>query len=588
MFFPIFFIDLADHCIGYVDLGFDVISHTFNYNLFSVIIPNLFKECKDKFCSDFTKHSIEHFEKHLKEFTSKGVFCIPHLDENASVTEPFLNRQINSIMSSMKSWCCKNGNDGNLKGFVIYGCNLDSYLRFLKFPENVLQNYLYKTSEDSHETVFVYNAVFQVILLIRLAVGENIENEVRLSTNDMMKFTLTFHDVLSKSGVKLINLLVAGEEVNFQSNCESCKHQIFPIKSFSSPKACQRWWTREKHNFGISFFHKNLNEKFSFEFSAKVLGLLTFFQLSREKHCGGGMLPLVSNDSIEQITDIIYLTQDQTKIVYSPSKHLVINGSFGTGKSIAARKKAEIILSRLKPNESLYYMISDSSSLPKGDIPLNPESGIFKVMIESEMATVEQLLKKNSEKKKINLIFDEFCVENLSKVVAARLNHIFQTNEKFRDSEIILISQGLEKDKMETINKRKGNYEIFESFSQSKELSCDLRDTMENNTAQNTGKKIDDTEQQVKRVETESTIRKRKFVKVEAGKHIAEKMEKNMKEENPVKWIKSKYDATKQTVSDTDKSSTTSIFIRDNYETVIKGISHWSSFNLKEKKTKLR
>ena len=204
------------------------------------------------------------------------------------------------------------------------------------------------------------------------------------------------------------------------------------------------------------------------------------------------------------------------------------------------------------------------------------------------MATVEQLLKKNSEKKKINLIFDEFCGENLSKVVAARLNHIFQTNEKFRDSEIILISQGLEKDKMETINKRKGNYEILESLSQSKELSCNLRDTMENKTAQNTGKKIDDTEQQVKRVETESTIRKRKFVKVEAGKHIAEKMEKNMKEENPVKCKKCKYDAAKQTVSDTDKSSTTSIFFRDHYETVIKGISHWSSSNLKEKKTKLR
>ena len=105
-----------------MDLGFDVISHTFNYNLLPVIIPNLFKACKDKFCSDFTKHSIEHFEKHLEEFTSKGVFCIPHLDENTSGTEPFLNRQINSIMSSMKSWCCKNGNDGNLKGFVIDLC----------------------------------------------------------------------------------------------------------------------------------------------------------------------------------------------------------------------------------------------------------------------------------------------------------------------------------------------------------------------------------------------------------------------------------------------------------------------------------
>ena len=457
------FSDPADHCIAYGELRFDVISHTYNDDLFSDIIPNLFEEHKGKFCSDFTKHSKEYFGKHLDEFMSEGVFSIPNLDGNTSIIKPFLNAQVNSIMNCMKNWC-KNESDGKEKGFVIYSYNLDSHLTFLKFPKNVLQPHLYKTSEDLHETVIVYNAAIQVILLIRLAVSQNLENDMKLSTNDMMKFILIFQDVLSQSGMKLINLLVANEQVNYQSKCDSCKHQIISVENFSSPEAYERWWKKEKCNFRISVIHTNLNEKFSSEFLAKALGLLTYFQLSEgNQFCQ--TFPYQTK----------YMTPDQTKIVYSPQKHLIINGCSGSGKSVVALKKAEIILSRLKPNEILRYITCNSSSLPGELIVLDPDLVIDNGSKQPEITRIQQLLKKYPEKMKINLIFDEFISENLNETEAKKLNLIFKTNKKLKDSDIILIPQLLQKEEGKVNNRRKGNYELLESFSQSEQLTHNMK-----------------------------------------------------------------------------------------------------------------
>ena len=460
--FPTFFVDPADHRIAYEEFRFDVISHTYNDDLFSDVIPNLFEVHKDKFCSGFTERAKKHFENHLDEFMSEGVFSIPYLDENTSITKPFLNGPVNSIMNCMKNWCCKNESDVNQKGFVIYSYNLDSHLTLLKFPENVLQRHLYKTSEDSHETVIVYNAVIQVILLIRIAAGENLENDMKLSTNDMIKFMLIFHDVLNQSGIKLINLLVTDEGVNYQSKCDSCKHQIISVGNFSSLVAYERWWKKEKSNFRISVIHKDLNEKFSFEFSAKALGLLTYFSYKNKYF---RTLP----------NQIKYLTPDQTKIVYLPRKHLIINGCSESGKSVVALKKAEIILSRLKPDEIVRYITCNSSHMPRGEIPLNADIVIDNRSKKSEITIIQQLLKEYPEKRKFNIIFDNFVSENLNEAVAKKLNRIFKTNEKLKDSDIILIPQRLQKEEAKEDNRRKGNYEMLETFSQSEELTRNMR-----------------------------------------------------------------------------------------------------------------
>ena len=398
---------------------------------------------------------------------NNGFFSIPCLDESSSDTNSFLNEKVNSIMNTMQNWCCKNKGDRNQKGFLIYGYNVDSHLKLLKFPKNVLQDHLYKTSADSHETVIVYNAMVKVILLIRIAVDKDIEHEIKLSTNDMTKFALTFHDVLNKSGVKLINLLATDEGVNYESRCESCNHQIISMENFSSSDVYQKWWKKKKYNFGISVIHGNLNKKFSFELSAKALGFLTYLQLSRKTQ---------SFNTINTLPDeTIYMTPTQTKIVYSPQKHVIINDCSGSGKLIVARKKAEIIMSRLKSNESFYYIRSNSSSFLGREYQLCLPSSIDKVTSEPEIATVKRLLKEDSEKAKLNLIFDGFVSDNLNEIVTKELNHLFETNEKLKDSDIIIIPQELDKKIGENNRRKKGNYEMLRTFSQSEKLVCNMK-----------------------------------------------------------------------------------------------------------------
>ena len=471
---------------------------------------------------------------------SEGVFSIPYLDENMSGTEPFLNDQIISIMNTMKDWCCKNECDEILKGFVIYGYNLDSHLKLLKFPENVLQDHLYETSDVSHEMVIVYNAVMQVVLLIRIAQPECLENEMKLSTNDMIKFLLAFHDVLDKSGAKLINLVVTDDIVNYQSKCESCKHQIISIKFFSSSEVYQRWWTKKKQNFGISVIHMNLNKKFSFALSAKALGFVTFFQLSSGNK-SQGTFPYKT----------IYMTPDKTKILYSHPKH-IINGCRGLGKSVAPSKKTEILISRLQPNKSLHNIVCDSKQTSGEEIQLNPKLGIYMVMTEPEMTTIEQLLNEDTDKTKLNLIFDEFDKKVLKEVLAKKLNSILKTNQELKDSNIIVIHQCLQGDREEGSNTRKGNYKMCETISESDELICNMIDTTEHKLAQEAETEIGKTEKQVRKDDIQSNSTKGKFFIEDTEKQV-ENRSKSGEEEYPFDYKEFLYNPNEHSVLDFSK-----------------------------------
>ena len=433
------YLDTTYHCIAYDQFGFDVISHIQNKELIPDIIPNLYETCKNSFFKDFAS-SVEHFKKHSWEKINTEVFIIPNLEENISHTRPVLTNQIYTIMSTMKSWCSINQKEGNFKGFVSCAYS-DS--KSLRFSESVLQNNLYKTTyEDFHETVIVYNPTKQVVFLIRIAIGKNLEDEIKLSTNDMMKFVLTFFDILDQSGVKLINLLVTDDGLaSYQLKCDSCKHQIVSIISFSSSKSFDAWWEKKEQQFAISLIHRNLNENFSSDLLAKLGGYLVPVKFLREKDSPAEP-PLHLNYSIKKVTGVLKMTPEQSRIAYLPQKHLVIEGSHGSGKTVVACKKAEIIACSMAMDDSLYYIICDSRSMLKEEMQLHPKINVFhntKEKRESEL--VEQILDSDSKNGKINLIFDEFYGENLGETEMKKLNQQFKTNERLKDSHVIFIAQ---------------------------------------------------------------------------------------------------------------------------------------------------
>ena len=117
------------------------------------------------------------------------VLILPYGDLENSNKQPILQAPFSIILKTMESWCSKYLEKGNINGLVIFGYSLDYHLKFLRYPENIIERYLYnKTCADNNkfqETVTVYNPQKRVIFLIRRAKDkENLQNEMKSSIDD--------------------------------------------------------------------------------------------------------------------------------------------------------------------------------------------------------------------------------------------------------------------------------------------------------------------------------------------------------------------------------------------------------------------
>ena len=71
------------------------------------------------------------------------------------------------------------------------------------------------------------------------------------------------------------------------------------------------------------------------------------------------------------------MTPEQTRIVYLPQKHLIIKGSYGSGKTAVACKRAKIIARSMAKEDNLYYIICDSRSMLKEETQQHPQINVF-------------------------------------------------------------------------------------------------------------------------------------------------------------------------------------------------------------------
>ena len=500
------------HGMAYYELGYNVISHISNYELTTNIIPDLhdrnkniiykcFQDGKVSYIKDdFTTVCKQYFDKYLKEIVESELFSslyagesisskkmifesefatLPYVNETRSDSTSILNSRSNTTMRTMRDWCRKNQMIGTVPGFVIYGRDLCIHSKFLNIENVMKSNHL---STPPKDLIVVYNQMQNLIFLIRKWSTKNLELGMRLSTVDIVQFKLLFHDVLIKSGVKLINLLATEEDVScYPWKCDSCKYHVIPINSLVSSDAFSEWLDKSKSNFKISFFHSNVNKNFSFDFAAKVSGFLALLQYSKESHFFGVLPSLNEYEPTEQITETLLMTPQQLRIAYSSRKHMIIKGCYGSGKTTVARKRAEIISRSLTQDDSLYYIICDSISLLGKEMQLN--TGIEVLCNDKqvpESALVEKILSSDSKKGKLNLIFDEFDGRNLDEIEAKKLNHEFKTNERLKDSNIIVIPQPLEEGRGVNDNHMKTNiFEKLETLNPPEELTYNMRNTLE-------------------------------------------------------------------------------------------------------------
>ena len=413
---------------------------------------------------------------------SQRVFTLPDAGLHKSNINPILQAPFDIIMKTMENWCEKYQEEGSINGLVIFGYSLDDHLKFLKYPDNILENYLNnKTSADSQEMVTVFNPPRRVIFLLRSAIDKkDLEYEMKSSVDDTLKFVFLYNDILKNSGIKLINLLVTDRGVNwYQWKCKSCEHQVISMNSLDSSDSFQKWLKKKECHFETDYNPANEKNNFSDSFSAKILGFLASFQFAKEYHFNPTLPSLANNPTTQMAETTILLTLEQLRIVNSPNKHLMIQGCYGSGKSLIALKKAEMTSKSLKKNELLYFVSYDSSSMLTADIPSIPNIKLYHNKNALKLSNIIDNIKKNHSKSNINLIVDEYDAEQLDEPEAKRLNKIFTTDKMFCNSIICLVFEALERERIVDGIKKEANLLHLLTSMELKKLTYNKRNTLQ-------------------------------------------------------------------------------------------------------------
>ena len=221
---------------------------------------------------------MKYFLRYYKNLSKKQVFSLPDPDHAD------LPRSAKTIMKTMEAWCNKSRGKRNMKGLIMYGYSLDEHLDFLNFSSETFQ----KHSVNSQHVFIVFNPAKKLILIIRKTEDEYLKDEMKLYTLDMIKSLLLYNDVLNKSRVTVINLLVTNKEQDdYPWRCLACNLHVVSIESLNSPKAFHKWCNDKEKLFHVDRAPKDVKEDYSFYFSAKVLGFLASYQFKRTQHYNG-------------------------------------------------------------------------------------------------------------------------------------------------------------------------------------------------------------------------------------------------------------------------------------------------------------
>ena len=479
-------------------------------------------EKKVKYCetSEFRNECYEYFERYYKFLAKQAPLVLP-----SKVIPPKVNR----IVDTMTRWCQNTAKRDHVKGFVLHSFLIkDLYLKMYSDELDNLRQKLNIEDFPATPTITVYNPNERIFLLVRVAGSKDVEKEVKLCGAELKMLMLIVGDELKNTGMKIIPLVVTDKE----TKCTDCRSHLIKREEIENIDLFTSWYEQKSIDFDI-VSADHFEENKASEILAKIVSCMGATKVH-------GSLPAFTTEEKKQINEaLLLLTREQTEILHSEEKHIIVNGPYGCGKSIIGRLKANMIADNLMKNELLYYISCDSRSALLNEIQReNPMIKIYPDK-EEEKGTklsymIMDILKKNKMKsqrdkrkiksqKKINLIIDEYDGENLDQSEAQKLNGIINSEYKevFEDAVILLISQSMKK-------KRWANNEIIDSNRfdllekmQEKTLSLVMRNSMQiYNLLEVTKKLLQD-------VTTRYEMQERKNMDLEP-----EKYEQQIKQEN--------------------------------------------------------
>ena len=379
------------------------------------------------------------------------------------------------IIDAFSSLCSENPG----RGFVFKNYDIEKHLEFLGYDKATLRAKLGQTQTSKCISYVAYVEQKNVIYICEKVLNGSNMSQCLNNISVIIKYFLTLYNrELQKSKVNVIGLLIRENENQELVECRFCGLFSPSYKHFESPASFKNW-LKLTETYERRWDVPNAKEKNKL-FNDLAAEILCFMAL--QEKC----LPTHTDDKSQQFkqTYLLY-TPQQMDIHFSNAKHVVIQGSYGSGKSILGLKKVELIWKRLKENEKIIYLNFDLKSklhflmeenlkkyvrIPSrkikrinsiGSILESPSQSIFvchnKAGVKLSLI-LEETVKLNLntlETAKIifHLIIEEYDGETLSVDEAAKVTELVQ-GTGLLESNIVLLAQPLTKKRSFSIDKK--------------------------------------------------------------------------------------------------------------------------------------
>ena len=379
------------------------------------------------------------------------------------------------IMNTLRSVCSENKG----RGFVFKNYDIAKHLEFLGYNKKSLDANLGVPLMRKSISYIAYTEQRNTVFIFEKVLNSSSVDQLRKNISVMIKYFLTLYNTeIQASGVKIIGILIREKEQQGElPKCSFCDLFSASYKDFETPTTFKVWLNAIETYEGWWDLSncKNQNNLF-YNLAADIL----CFMALQEKS-----LPTVTDGKSQQFkqTYLLY-TPQQMDIHFSDAKHVVIQGSYGSGKSILGIKKLELISKGLGPNEKIIYINFDHNSdlhflMEKnlkeyagissrkikhtksiGDILKSPSRLIYlchNSTGESLSAILQETVRLSMSTKKMvktnfHLIIEEFDGETLSHNEAAKITKLVK-GDNLKKSHIILLAQPLMKKRSLKIGK---------------------------------------------------------------------------------------------------------------------------------------
>ena len=285
-----------------------------------------------------------------------------------------------------------------------------------------------------------------------------LKGEVFHCIDDVTLLYFLLKDELKNSGIIVTGLVAySGENTHSESGCIDCDNFIISSKIFNSVSDFDNFWK--------SFVKQSIFQKFTSKLetrkksdrailfeavASKIVGYLAHLQYEISNK---PVLPVPEKEPVDNITQAeLLLDKYQMEIAYSDEKRILLTGNYGTGKTVVALKKLELLYKDLKEGEVIYYVnfacksqlhleiMEKERNKTKEKVKVIRGGTSLSNIVNSKILPDEE---KNNTKN-IHLIVDEYDSQDLSEKESANLYQILQKQEKFKHSTVLIAVQPIE------------------------------------------------------------------------------------------------------------------------------------------------